>query len=96
MLRYCDNFSGKVLFGAILLDLYLAPLNLRRVRIKETGIRFRQPREKVKMNTLSFAAFIGCIAAIGLAIQFDEIEDGEQFKSMELILKCKCKCYLNP
>ena len=33
------------------------------------------------MKTLSFAAFIGCIAAIGLAIQFDEIEDVEQFNS---------------
>ena len=27
------------------------------------------------------AAFIGCIVAIGLAIQFDEIEDVEQFNS---------------
>ena len=33
------------------------------------------------MKTLSFAAFIGCIVAIGLAIQFDEIEDVEQSNS---------------
>ena len=33
------------------------------------------------MNTLSLAAFVGCIVAIGLAIQFDEIEYVEQFNS---------------
>ena len=33
------------------------------------------------MKTLSLAAFIGCILAIGLAIQFDEIEDVEQFNN---------------
>ena len=33
------------------------------------------------MNALSLAAFVGCILAIGLAIQFNEIEDVEQFNS---------------
>ena len=82
LLRYCDNCSDEVIFGANLLDLlYLAPVNLPLVRIKETVLRFRQSREEVKMKTLSLAAFIGCILAIGLAIQFDEIEDVEQFNN---------------
>lgn len=32
------------------------------------------------MKTLSLAAFVGCILAIGLAIQFD-VYDGEQVNS---------------
>lgn len=75
-LRYCDNVSCKVIYGAILLELHLAPLNLRRVRIKEAELS----REEVKMKTLSLAAFVGCILAIGLAIQFD-VYDGEQVNS---------------
>ena len=50
--------------------------NLRRVQIKEAELS----REEVKMKTLSLAAFVGCILAIGLAIQFDEY-DGEQVNS---------------
>lgn len=33
------------------------------------------------MKTFSLAAFVGCILAICLAVQFDEIEDVEQFNS---------------
>ena len=79
LLRYCD--SGKVIFGLILLDLYLTPLNQRREGVKETELRFRRSREEVKMKTFSLAAFVGCILAICLAVQFDEIEDVEQFNS---------------
>ena len=34
------------------------------------------------MKTLSFGAFIGCIVAIGLAIQFDEIEDVKETEDL--------------
>ena len=33
------------------------------------------------MKTLSLATFVGCILAIGLAIQPDEIKDVEQFNN---------------
>lgn len=79
LLRYCG--SGKFIFGSILLDLYVAPFNQRREGVKETELRFRQAREEVKMKTLSLAAFVGCLLAICLAEQFDEIEDTEQFNS---------------
>lgn len=35
----------------------------------------------MKMKSLSLAAFVGCILAICLAVQFDEMKDDEQFNS---------------
>lgn len=37
------------------------------------------------MKTLSLVALVGCILAIGLAVQFDEIEDDDQLNADDLM-----------